>query len=812
MRIPVIATAAVAVIAGFTIVAGPAATASTATASTATASTATTSIATASAATASSAVSAATVGAVAAALPQVWPTPQQETAEPGPIFLGGSVTEVISPTTDAAALAGLAAVLHANGVQHIEQIQPGEPVPSGGTVFYVGTPDTNPAIGPELSAFGVQGPAGLPADGYVLAAERDTVVLAGIDATGTYYAVQTLRQLLDHGILQGVAIRDWPSMAVRGTIEGFYGPAWSDADIDAQLRFYGASKLNTFVYSAKNDPYLRADWQQPYPSAQLATLSQLVTTAQAQHVNFVYALSPGLSICYSDPTDLQQLEAKDQQLWNAGVRQFALFFDDISTGFNCPGDTTQFGSSPDPLAAAQAYLINQFVTGFIDTHPGAQELITVPTDYAGDADSAYRDVWKASLTQDVLVYWTGVGVIPQTVTTTQASATAAEFGHKILVWDNYPVNDYQPTRLFLGPLTGRSADLSSAVAGFTSNPMQEASASTIPLFTTADYTWNPAAYDAAPDAAWTEGIDQYGGRAAAALQVFADDNQSTPRIGALPEAPGLASLINTFWTAYQADTGSGLTPGLRLAGAQLAAAWNTVAAAPPTIDALLPHQDFVTEASQWLDKFRIEGAAGAAAVKYVLDTKSGSTASAAADQASLIKLGEQAAAIPVVVGEGVFQAFMLRADPAYFGTAVALYAATPADYQAALSAASAAGLPTAQVTQSFATAWNEAGSGEYLVIAVGGSADSALYYNVCGWTNPSGLPGGSTPFYIANPSLDKLPAMNAYENGAGQTAADTVTLTTDLAYYAAHGTLPTGVTTLPQAAPPAYACSGTPGS
>jgi hypothetical protein len=28
----------------------------------------------------------------------------------------------------------------------------------------------------------------------------------------------------------------------------------------------------------------------------------------------------------------------------------------------------------------------------------------VPTDYAGDADSAYRQVWKASLNPDVLVY------------------------------------------------------------------------------------------------------------------------------------------------------------------------------------------------------------------------------------------------------------------------------------------------------------------------------------------------------------------------------------------------------------------------
>jgi hyaluronoglucosaminidase len=750
--------------------------------------------------------------ATADSVPRVWPTPQQETTEPGTIVLGGDVTEVTGPGTDVDALSALASVLRDNGVQHIRQVPAGSTVPPGGAVFYVGTPDTNSAITSQLSALHVAGPAGLAAGGYVLAAEHDAVVLAGVDGTGTYYAAQTLRQLLSHGIMRDVVVRDWPSMAVRGTIEGFYGPAWSDSDIEAQLQTYGADKMNTFVYSAKGDPYLRADWRQLYPPAQLSALTQLVTTARSQHVNFVYALSPGLTVCYSDPADLRQLETKDQQLWDAGVRQFALFFDDISANFNCPGDTTMFGSSKNPLAAAQAYLLNQFVSGFINTHPGAEELVTVPTDYAGDAGSAYRDVWKASLTKDVLVYWTGVGVIPQTITAAQASATAAEFGHQILVWDNYPVNDYQPTRLFLGPLSGRAADLSSAVAGFTSNPMQEASASTIPLFTTADYTWNPSAYDADPAAAWQAGIEQYGGSAAAALQVFAGNNQSTPRIGTLPESPQLTGLINAFWTAVQADAAGGLTSGLRAAGARLAAAWNSSAAAPPAIQALLPHQDFAAEAAQWLGKFHIEGQAGAIAVKYVLDTRAGDTSAATADHARLLKLGEQAAAIPVVVGEGVFQAFMLRADPGYFDTAVALYAATPADYQAALSAASAAGLPSTQVTQSFATAWNEAGSGEYLVIAVGGSADAALYYNACGWTNPSGLPGGSTPFYFAKPPLRSLPAANQYENGAGQTAADTTALTTDLAYYATHGQLPPGVTTLPAAAGPVYACSGSPGA
>ena len=101
----------------------------------------------------------------------------------------------------------------------------------------------------------------------------NAVVLAGTDGTGTYYAVQTLRQLITHRSVHAVLVRDWPSIPVRGVIEGFYGPSWPDAEIASQLRFYGANKLNTFVSSAKDDPYLRADWPDLYPAAQLSALT-----------------------------------------------------------------------------------------------------------------------------------------------------------------------------------------------------------------------------------------------------------------------------------------------------------------------------------------------------------------------------------------------------------------------------------------------------------------------------------------------------------------------------------------------------------
>jgi PKD repeat protein len=157
------------------------------------------------------------------------------------------------------------------------------------------------------------------------------------------------------------------------------------------------------------------------------------------------------------------------------------------------------------------------------------------------------------------------------------------------------------------------------------------------------------------------------------------------------------------------------------------------------------------------------------------------------------------------------QASLPTAD-ATFPDRVVLYVATPADQASALSAAQAAGLPASQVTQSFTTAWDATLSGNYLVISVGLAATDALYFNVCGWANPSGDIPGSTPFYIVSGPLDTLPGAGGYEAAAAATAAKSPQLAADLAYYAVHGSFPPGVTSPPSAAAPEYACAGSPGS
>jgi PKD repeat protein len=159
---------------------------------------------------------------------------------------------------------------------------------------------------------------------------------------------------------------------------------------------------------------------------------------------------------------------------------------------------------------------------------------------------------------------------------------------------------------------------------------------------------------------------------------------------------------------------------------------------------------------------------------------------------------------------GTWATQSLPAGPSAFADRVVLYAATPADQSAALSAATAAGIPADQVTTSFVTAWDDTLSGDYLLFAVGQSALNALEFNACGWANPSTDIPGSTPFdYVTRPLNALIPA-GLFMNGAAATASQTPQRATDLVYYAVHGTLPPGITSVPTPASAARTCSGSP--
>ncbi|WP_353946085.1 beta-N-acetylglucosaminidase domain-containing protein [Streptomyces sp. HUAS MG91] len=598
--------------------------------------------------------------------PAITPTPRSEQQRSDRITVTPSVTVVTGQASDPAAVRLTTAVLKAAGARTVTSSRH-VPAASGSLTVYVGGPAENPASADALAALRTEGPSGLGAEGYVLALGRAAgegagrIVLSGADPTGTYYAAQSLRQVLPQrktpgAQVRGLAVRDWPSTPVRGVIEGFYGTPWSHRARLDQLDDYGRHKMNIYVYSPKDDPYLRAKWRDPYPADQLAQLRELVDRARANHVEFTYALSPGLSVCYSSDTDLTALTDKFQTLWDIGVRQFAVPLDDISyTDWNCDADKAKWGTGGGAAGQAQAYLLNRVNERFIATHDGALPLQMVPTEYYDTASTPYKTALAGQLDKDVLVEWTGEGVVAPTMTVEQAKRAKEVFGHAILTWDNYPVNDYATGRLFLGPFHGREKGLAEQLAGITANPMIQPYASKLALHTVADYTWNDEAYD--PDASYGGAVrEAAGGNAEVerALRTFTDVNHSSP-VNSV-EAPELSALMKGYW--------EGSVPASRLKAAFVA-----LRDAPATIrEGAEP--GFVDDAGPWLDSARSWGVAGIAAIRLLEEQRAGRTAAAWTVRQQLPGLIAEAKSyrytdlngnkIPVVVGEGVLEPFFAK--------------------------------------------------------------------------------------------------------------------------------------------------------
>ncbi|MCN9244872.1 beta-N-acetylglucosaminidase domain-containing protein [Streptomyces sp. RY43-2] len=584
------------------------------------------------------------------------PTPRSVTNRSDHVTITPTVTLVTGATSDGPSLDVVESALRKAGAQHV--VRGDRPGGSGLTV-YVG--DTA-----ALAAQHLDGPSELPADGYVLGIGADRIVLAGKDTTGTYYAAQTLRQVLPQqsrpgAQVAGIAVRDWPGTALRGVIEGFYGTPWShEARLD-QLDYYGEHKMNIYVYSPKDDAYLRAKWRDAYPAEQLAQIKELADRATQRHVDFTYALSPGLSVCYSSDADIKALVDKFQTIWDIGVRTFAVPLDDISyTDWNCAEDKEKWGTGGAAAGAAQAYLLNRVNKEFIATHPGAQPLQMVPTEYYNVSASPYKQALSEQLDPDVLVEWTGVGVVAPTMTVAQAEEARTVFGHPILTWDNYPVNDYTTDRLLLGPFNGREKGLPGKLAGITANPMIQPYASKIALHTVADYAWNDTAYD--PRTSWLQGIKEYAGgdaRTEKALRAFADINYSSSLNS--EQAPDLAAAFDAYWTSGDAT--------------RLTSTLTTLGAAPDRLRDSLPDRGFIADAGPWLDATKSWATAARTALRMVEAARAGKGAQAwelrqqvpaqVTAAKSFTYTGLDGRAVPVVVVDGVLDRFIDAANAEY---------------------------------------------------------------------------------------------------------------------------------------------------
>jgi hyaluronoglucosaminidase len=319
---------------------------------------------------------------------------------------------------------------------------------------------------------------------------------------------------------------------IRGLIEGFYGPPWSHAERLDLIEFCGREGFNMWIHAPKDDPYHRKLWREPYPDEELARLAELAAAAAQVGVDFAYAIAPGLDICYSKEAEWEALLAKIEQVRGAGVRSFQLLWDDVEHTLNCPEDEALYGHEERPSAAAQVPFTNRFAREVEQAGP----LVVCPIGYAGTGDSPYRRIFGERLDPDVLVYWTGPEVVSIGISREALDLAVERFrGHELVLWDNYPVNDFEPTKLFLGPLRGRDPRLAEGrCAGLVANAMVQAVPSKLALATIADWLRDPEGYD--PDASFDRALRTYGDEVREAVLELGDSVDSAAALAQLEPA------------------------------------------------------------------------------------------------------------------------------------------------------------------------------------------------------------------------------------------------------------------------------------
>lgn len=350
--------------------------------------------------------------------------------------------------------------------------------------------------------------------------DKKGVTIVGYDERGAFYGIQTLRQLIESPIaaekqLPYLDINDYPDLPNRGVVEGFYGTLWSHQVRMSLIDFYGKFKMNTYLYGPKDDPFHSCpNWRLPYPEKEAQNIKELVQACKRNRADFVWAIHPGQDIKWNEE-DYQNLVNKFNWMYDLGVRDFAIFFDDIS------------GEGTNPLK--QTELLNRLTDDFVKAKGDVSPLTVCPTDYsklwANPTPQGSLAIYGDSLNPDIKVFWTG-DVVCSDLTPETMEWINSRIKRPAYYWWNYPVTDYIRNFILQGPVYGLDTSLTKEnVCGVVSNPMEHGEASKLALYGVADYTWNIANYN--PIESRERGLQELTPKAKDAYRTFAIHSSDT---------------------------------------------------------------------------------------------------------------------------------------------------------------------------------------------------------------------------------------------------------------------------------------------
>lgn len=411
------------------------------------------------------------------------------------------------------------------------------------------------------------------------------------------YALNALKNWIDSGAASPLSLTDGPDFAVRGVVEGFYGKPWTHAQKLKGIEYFADYNMNTYFLAPKDDPLQRFNWRSSFTSEYLKETAELINHGKLHAVDFVLCVSPGLSVEYSNESDVDAVVNRFKQLTDLGATHFGMLWDDIAWEMQHDSDNAKYVST----AQAHADFTNRVWNKLISYNERAQ-LTVCPMHYAGRGNEPYLIDLGRELKSRINLMWTGRQICSEYLDIADAVIFERSALRPALYWDNFPVNDGGlQVNLYIGPLRGREKGLHKFSAGLLSNPMLQFEASLIPISTIGDYLWNGQSYD--PEKAWETALTRV-----------------------IPEEKDRVALRKFFRNTMGTTVGGDPAPDLRQVFRKGVAAWRTgnMVEAAEIFESegaeIFKNHDYLTKSessvpellkdiSPWLDKYRLGGEA-----------------------------------------------------------------------------------------------------------------------------------------------------------------------------------------------------------
>jgi hypothetical protein len=338
--------------------------------------------------------------------------------------------------------------------------------------------------------------------GYFLSVGSHTgyslIFLGANSEQGRYYGLQTMKQLVDLNnktVLQ-TDIVDRPSLDRRGIIMGvqwFYEQEEAFRRI-SELKLNMVWNQGSFV----NEKFWFR-WREPLSASEEAEMRAYLERAHNHFVEPFVAIAPrgkdaSNPTIYSSDEEINLVVAKMRVLYNLGLRNFGLSFDDLA---NFGQDRL---SGPDVdifnnLAEAHLHFIEQVYWRFRADHSDITFAV-VPMIYSGLSGAG----------DDDLVYLETLGQLPPEIMlytspeyTVEADLVRDVTGRPHLVWDNFYAHFYYaPAPQYVVPLDRPGNFDQTRIAGYTFLPLIPVleDEALITWQTAANYAWAPERHDA----------------------------------------------------------------------------------------------------------------------------------------------------------------------------------------------------------------------------------------------------------------------------------------------------------------------------